>query len=91
MDKAPALTPDVIRQFREANGLSQQELAHILGVGLATVSRWERGTPPTGTAAVVLRTVIFFPTGRLNTMDLSPGYALYQLLKAVFEPGDLAE
>ena len=88
MEKSPQLTPDMIRAFREENRLSQQALAHILGVGLATVSRWERGTPPTGTAAVILRTAIFFPLGRLGTTDLSPSYAIYKLLKTVFESDD---
>ena len=91
MERAPKLTPGVIRKFREENDLSQQELAHILGVGLATVSRWERGTPPTGTAAVILRTVIFTPPGELVAPALSPGYAIYKLLKEVFEPDHLAE
>ena len=32
-----------IREFREAKGLSQTELADALGVDQTTVSAWERG------------------------------------------------
>jgi len=32
-----------LKRLREEAGLSQQELASRIGVGLATISRWERG------------------------------------------------
>ncbi|MEB3179067.1 MAG: helix-turn-helix transcriptional regulator [Nostocaceae cyanobacterium] len=35
-----------LKKLREAAGLSQQELASRIGVGLATISRWERGVSP---------------------------------------------
>src|SRR5262245_22717193 len=37
------LIGELIRQKREAAGLTQSELAAQLGVGKAIVSRWERG------------------------------------------------
>jgi transcriptional regulator with XRE-family HTH domain len=37
MDKHP------IRRFRDGRGLSQDDLARLLGVKSITVSRWERG------------------------------------------------
>jgi DNA-binding transcriptional regulator YiaG len=42
------LKPDEYKMIREARGCSQQYLADLLGVGVATVSRTERGrfTPP---------------------------------------------
>jgi putative transcriptional regulator len=38
-ENIPALIKDVRRQL----GLSQEELAHALGVSFATVNRWENG------------------------------------------------
>ena len=52
------LTPEHIKSFRRAHGLSQQALAIQLGVGIATVGRWEHGTSPSGTAAAILHTVM---------------------------------
>jgi putative zinc finger/helix-turn-helix YgiT family protein len=37
------LTPDDIRQHREALGLTQRQLANQLGIAEATLSRWETG------------------------------------------------
>jgi len=39
-------TDSPLKRLREAAGLSQQELASRIGVGLATISRWERGVSP---------------------------------------------
>lgn len=35
-----------LKKMREAAGLSQQELASRIGVGVTTISRWERGASP---------------------------------------------
>ena len=35
-----------LKRMREAAGLSQQELASRMGVGVTTISRWERGASP---------------------------------------------
>lgn len=44
----PGMTPDDIRRWREARGLTTTDLADLLGVSQATVSRWETGDrPPT--------------------------------------------
>ncbi len=56
--KFPELRSETIKDFRRTRGLTQQDLATLLGVGVATVSRWEKGTPPTGTAAEVLNAAI---------------------------------
>lgn len=90
MLKRSVITPEAIQRFRRANGLSQQDLASILGVGVATVSRWETAQAKvTGTAAVILQTVIAGshaePTAELS---LKSGRAIYQLLKSVFAPAD---
>ena len=38
-----------ILKYRQAKGLSQEELAHIIGVSWATLNRWENGhTTPRG-------------------------------------------
>jgi putative zinc finger/helix-turn-helix YgiT family protein len=41
--QAGLLTPEEIRQKREALGLKQKELAERLGVAKETLSRWETG------------------------------------------------
>jgi transcriptional regulator with XRE-family HTH domain len=40
------LVPDLIRLAREAAGLSRQELAETIGVGLRTIERLEGGERP---------------------------------------------
>ena len=91
MAKFPVLTAAAIQQFRKEKELSQQELATILGVGVATVSRWETGQANvTGTAAVVLQTVITAShTGLTPDLWLGSGNAIYQLLRDVFDPEDI--
>ncbi len=37
------LTPNEIKTIREKSGWSQQHLADLTGLGVATISRWERG------------------------------------------------
>jgi putative zinc finger/helix-turn-helix YgiT family protein len=41
--EARLLAPEEIRQGREQLGLTQKQFANLLGVGEATVSRWETG------------------------------------------------
>jgi putative zinc finger/helix-turn-helix YgiT family protein len=41
--EARLLAPEDIRQGREKLGLTQKQFANLLGVGEATVSRWETG------------------------------------------------
>lgn len=42
--ESQALQPKIIRELREKGlALSQEAFAHLLGVSLGTVSRWERG------------------------------------------------
>ncbi len=41
--EAKLLTPEDIRQGREKLGLTQKQFANLLGVGEATISRWETG------------------------------------------------
>jgi transcriptional regulator with XRE-family HTH domain len=38
------MTGDELRQARESHGLSQEDLATLLDVSQATVSRWEDGS-----------------------------------------------
>jgi len=37
------LQPDEIRQFRIERGLTQKEFSHLLGIGIATLNRYENG------------------------------------------------
>lgn len=61
------LTPEVIRGWRERQGISVQDLAALLSVSKLTVERWEQTDPkdkvkpaskPTGTAKAILEDLI---------------------------------
>lgn len=43
MDIIIMMTPKQLKQWREANGHTQQGLAKILGVGQVCIARWETG------------------------------------------------
>ena len=89
----PELTPEAIKQFRKEGGMSQQDLATVLGVGIATIKRWDKGEiKPSGTAAAILNTLIAASLGKPIESDAGAvpagvpvAKAIYQLLKKVFE------
>ncbi len=59
MKTGSTITPEAIKKFRQDNGLTQQQLAAILNVGIASISRWEAGKKsPTGTAAAILEALL---------------------------------
>jgi len=43
MARKPENFPQQVKEVRRQMGLSQEELAHALGVSFATVNRWENG------------------------------------------------
>lgn len=43
MNRQPEGYPERVKDVRRQLGLSQEELAHALGVSFATVNRWENG------------------------------------------------
>jgi putative transcriptional regulator len=43
MIRQPENFPETVKEVRRQLGLSQEELAHALGVSFATVNRWENG------------------------------------------------
>ncbi len=53
------LSPDAIRDFRKRLGLTQPQLAEMVGCTSQAVSYWERGTRhPRGLYATVLRRIM---------------------------------
>src|SRR5437660_1003519 len=72
--EARLLAPAEIRQGREQLGLTQKEFANLLGVGEATVSRWETG------AQIQQRAMDRF----LRLCFVSP--AVVELLRNDFQP-----
>ncbi|MFC1833239.1 helix-turn-helix domain-containing protein [Thermodesulfobacteriota bacterium] len=88
MESTSNITPESIRKFRAKRGLSQQRLASILNVGIATVSRWEHGQKkPSGTAAAVLETLL--SDGPVDGIGpVASGFAIYKLLKERVEPSE---
>ena len=43
MAKAPDNFAETVKEVRRQLGLSQEELAHELGVSFSTINRWENG------------------------------------------------
>ncbi len=43
MSRRPDNFPELVKEVRRQLELSQEELAHALGVSFATVNRWENG------------------------------------------------
>lgn len=43
MIRQPVNFPETVKEVRRQLALSQEELAHVLGVSFATVNRWENG------------------------------------------------
>ncbi len=41
MARAPENFSEIVKEVRQQLGLSQEELAHELGVSFATINRWE--------------------------------------------------
>ena len=39
----PETFPELVKEVRRQLGISQEELAHKLGVSFATINRWENG------------------------------------------------
>lgn len=90
------ISPEAIKKFREDKGLSQQQLASMLNVGVASLSRWENGSKqPSGPAAAILAALIVSKevgsAGMLGVGLVGSGYAIYRLLKERFEENDKKE
>jgi DNA-binding XRE family transcriptional regulator len=43
MANSPETFPELVGEVRRQLGISQEELAHELGVSFATINRWENG------------------------------------------------
>ena len=43
MSSDPKKFPELVKEVRKQLGISQEELAHELGVSFATINRWENG------------------------------------------------
>ena len=66
-----APTPDQLKEFRERNGLSQQQAASSLGCAVATYRSWEQGaTVPTGRHLLALQ--------RLLSSDQPPNTDIFE-------------
>lgn len=52
------MTPSELRSWRIAHGLTQAQLAVLLGVGTTTAARWEQGIVPISRpVALALQTI----------------------------------
>ena len=59
MTQEQPLAPESIKRWRESRGITQQQLADMLRVGVASIIRWEKGSAePSGSAAAILEALI---------------------------------
>ncbi len=59
--KFEIMSPEAIKKLRESRNWSQQQLAEMLGVDQATVSRIERGSEPRGPVKRLLERIMAEP------------------------------
>lgn len=65
MEVQAPMTADALRDARKAAGISQEELAAVLGVHYRTYQRWEAGEVPIRPSmAQLLRHTLPFPTSQ---------------------------
>ncbi|GIU80296.1 MAG: hypothetical protein KatS3mg005_3534 [Bryobacteraceae bacterium] len=67
---AGILTQEEIRESRRRLGLSQREFAEYLGVGVASVKRWEKGVLPDKSSSDLIRLKTDPETARRNWTQL---------------------
>ena len=65
------LQPEEIRDFRKSLGLTQQELSNLLGIGIATLNRYENGALQSDAFDRVIR-LYENPKNILSTLEKSP-------------------
>ena len=77
LNMASQSTHQRIRRLRKALGLSQERLAHLIGVSFQTVNRWETSASvPTGPTTLVIESLEkIVAAGRVNELlqELSAG------------------
>lgn len=95
------MTPSEIFEVRTSLGMTQGQLAQLLGVHTLTISKWERGDRlhPTPHQEAILRSA---HAATKRTPDIGAlvvatlvgagvGVALFYLLRAAFEPENTTE
>ena len=75
MLKPPENFSEQVREVRRQLGLSQEELAHALGVSFATVNRWENGKTAPSKLALKQFTSFCARNTRKGKLDLEKKYA----------------
>ena len=69
MTKEPQKFSELVKKVRRQLSLSQEDLAHALGVSFATVNRWENGK--TNPSKLAQRQFDQFCTGKREQGELS--------------------
>jgi putative zinc finger/helix-turn-helix YgiT family protein len=89
--KAKLLMPEQIRKYRESLHLTQKQLAAILGIAEASVSRWETGAQiQQRSLDNLLRIVFAYPDVRHKLCENKQSKLGVTLDAAEFTPGVLA-
>ncbi|MFH0730070.1 MAG: helix-turn-helix transcriptional regulator [Pseudomonadota bacterium] len=70
MIRRPENFPDTIKEVRRQLSLSQEDLAHALGVSFATVNRWENGKTMPSKLAIKQFTAFCATNARSGKLNL---------------------
>lgn len=64
--------PEEIKEFREKFGLTQQQMSDLLGIGIASLNRYENGALQTESNNLIIKLCISDPKILLNLMAINP-------------------
>lgn len=81
-----------LQQLRRSTGMSRERFAHLIGVSLASINRWESGSSsPSGTALAIYETINAALARRADVGKIAAEsqvrgtpYFLFKLTKAAF-------
>ena len=91
MAKSDKIESADIKKYMADNGLKADDLADMLGVSLNSVKRWIKGTPPSGTTAMILGVIIagIVPLSTMlmsrNSKNYNGALKLYEKLNEIFK------
>ena len=73
-----------LKRFRMKQGITQEQLADLMGVSRNTIVNWETRTPPSRDTSLQLAEVLYLNEGEKDELLSAAGYApTYQIRKSI--------